>query len=105
MRKGGGNRDVDELAYETPVSREIDHVVVGGAPAEVGAAFPGFALHQHALARADHAAGERLRLLVDFGLQPLQPGELDFVWRVIGQLGRGCSGPAAVEETEARIEA
>ena len=95
---GGGDVHVDQLADEFGSAGEVDHAVVGAAARQLAGILARRALHQHALARAHHAAGNGQRTLLDHGLQALQPLHLLLVRGFVLQVGSRGAGAGAVDE-------
>src|SRR6185437_4339643 len=105
VRKRLRDLDVDEVADEAGMAREIDHAVVLCASGKLGPILLRRPFHEDALAAADHGLRVFASEPVQPRLEPLQPRELLPVRRFVAQVRGRRSGARAEDEAERAVEA
>src|SRR6266704_5003481 len=105
VRQRRSNAHIGIAAYETLPAGKVHYTVGFGAASQLALASRRTTRHQHALGVADHPFAARTVLGVERRLQPGEPRLRDRRRDLIGKIGRRRSGPGAVDETEAAVEA
>jgi hypothetical protein len=101
---GLGDGHVHHLSHQALAAGEVDHAVAFGAAHEFAAIALGGAFDQDALHLAHQALADALDVAVDHGLQLVQAAQLDFVRRVVVQVGGGRARARAEDEAERVVE-
>src|SRR6056297_642218 len=106
QRIGHGRSDLEfhEIADQRFRPREVDHTVVLGAPGQLALVLAAGAFDQHTLGGPHHGLGDGRSLLVELGLEFLEPGLLLFHRHVVRQPGGRRARARGIDEAEALVE-